>query len=201
MGCCYLKAQHSFFSSGSVSLWQSVLIGLLLSESRTFPFFLLALSFGSQSYLDCFYLKAEPFLFFLLALSLLGSQSYLGYCYLKAELSLFFSWFCLLGSQSYLDCFYLKAEPFLFFLLALSLLGCQSYLGCCYLRVEPIPFLSAFVSLGEMVHSRLCVLSNDKLILSMNLDIMKFTCLDCTFFFLYRFNVILTMKNRDATFL
>ena len=83
----------------------------------------------------------------------------------------------------------------------MSLLGCQSYLGCCYLRVEPIPFLSAFVSLGEMVDSRLCVLSNDKLILSMNLDIMKFTRLDCTFFFLYRFNLILTMKNRDATFL
>ena len=40
-------------------------LALNLSEGRTFPFFHLVLSLlGSQSYLGCCYLKAEPFFFF-----------------------------------------------------------------------------------------------------------------------------------------
>ena len=82
-------------------------------------FFTLLSLLGSQSYLECRYMKAEPFLFFHLVLSLLGSQSFLGCCYLKAE-------------------------PFPFFHLVLSLLGSQSCLGCCYLKAEPFLFFTWF---------------------------------------------------------
>ena len=58
-------------------------------------FFTLLSLLCSQSYLDCRYMKAEPFLFFHLVLSLLGSQSYLSCCYLSAEPFLFSTWFCL----------------------------------------------------------------------------------------------------------
>ena len=54
LGCCYQKVEPSlFFSPGSVSLGQSILFGLLLSEGKTFSFFFhMALSLlGSQSYL------------------------------------------------------------------------------------------------------------------------------------------------------
>ena len=40
-------------------------------------------------------------------------------------------------------------------------------------------------------------LSYNKLILSMNLNKIKFTLLDCTYLFLCRFNLTLTIKNRD----
>ena len=55
--------------------------------------------------MGCCYLKAEPFLFFHLVLSLLGSQSYLGCCYLKAKPFLvFYLVLSLLGSCFILDC-------------------------------------------------------------------------------------------------
>ena len=104
-----------------------------------------------------------------------------------------------------MGCCYLKAEPFLFFHLVLSFLGSQSYLDCCYLKAEPFILFSFFlffffssgsVSLGELVHFRLCfylVTTN----LSLNLDKIKFTCLDGTYPFLYRLTFTLTMKNRD----
>ena len=69
LGCCYQKVEPSlFFSPGSVSLGWSILFGLLLSEGKTFSFFFFHMSLsllGSQSYLGCCYLKAEPSLFFL----------------------------------------------------------------------------------------------------------------------------------------
>ena len=55
--------------------------------------------------MGCCYLKAEPFLFFHLVLSLLGSQSYLGCCYLMAKPFLvFYLVLSLLGSCFILDC-------------------------------------------------------------------------------------------------
>ena len=102
MGCCYLKAEpFLFFSPGSVSLGQSVLFGLLLSEGRTFHSF---------------------FFFF------------------------FFIWFCLSW-------------------------GVGSFQTVCFYLIT----------------------TN----LSLNLNKIKFTCLDGTYPFLYRLTFTLTMKNRD----
>ena len=89
-----------FFSPGSVSLVQSVLFALLLSEGRTFPFFHLVLPLlGSQSYLGCCYLKAEPFFFFFfffhLVLSLLGSLFILDSFFFQNKL-VFSMKFCIL---------------------------------------------------------------------------------------------------------
>ena len=136
LGCCYQKVEPSlFFSPGSVSLGQSILFGLLLSEGKTFSFFFtwLCLSWV-VSPIWLLLPEGRTFVFFsYLILSLLGIQSYLGCCYLKAEPFLFFHLILsLLGSQSYLGC-YLKAEPFLFFYLVFSLLSGRSYFDQSYL--------------------------------------------------------------------
>ena len=98
----------------------------------------------------------------------------------RQNLSFFFHLvLSLLGSQSYLGCCYLKAEPFLFFHLVLSLLGSQSYLGCCYLKAKPFLFFYLVLSLMGSCFILDCVFSSyDKIILSMNRNIIKFTCLD-----------------------
>ena len=94
-----------------------------------------------------------------------------------------------------MGCCYLKAEPFLFFHLVLSLLGSQSYLGCCYLKAKPfLVFYLVLFLLGSCFILDCAFSSHDKLILSMNRDIIKFTYLD---FFLCRFNWTLTAKSRD----
>ena len=113
-------------------------------------YFLLIL-LDSQSLIACpISAKEEPVFFFLI------------FVLFRPPIHLILS---LLGSQYYMGCCYLKAEPFLFFHLVLSLLGIQSYLDCCYLKAEPFIlfffffffFQSGSVSLGELVHFRLCV--------------------------------------------
>ena len=123
--------------------------------------------------------------FFHLVLSLSGSQSYLGCGYLKAEPFFFFTWFCLSWVvMSYLGCCYLKAEPFLFFFTWFCLSWVVSPVWavviwrqnlslfftwfCLSWVVSPIWavviwrqnlsfFLFGSVSLGELLHFRLCV--------------------------------------------
>ena len=97
----------------------------------------------------------------------------------------------LLDSQSLITCpISAKEEPVFFFF--------------SYFRpvLSPdLPFILFFfssdsVSLGELVHFRLCyflITTN----LSLNLNKIKFTCLDGTYPFLYRLTFTLTMKNRD----
>ena len=87
LGCCYLKAESFlFFSSSSVSLRQSILFGLFLSEERTFPFFSPgSVSLGQSVLFGLLLSEGRTFPFLsLLVLSLLSSQSYLGCFYLKA---------------------------------------------------------------------------------------------------------------------
>ena len=81
--------------------------------------------------------------------------------------------------------------------MVLSLLGGQSYLGCCYLKQEPFFFFPCGSVSGSLLILDSAFLSYNKLILSMNLNKIKFTLLDCTYLFLCRFNLTLTIKNRD----
>ena len=114
----------SFFSTWFCLSWVVSLFELLLSERRTFFIFHLVLSLlGSQSYLSCCYLRAEPSPFFHLVLFLLGSQSYLGCCYLNAEPFLFFTWFCLSWVVVLFGLSLYGGRTFPFFHLVLSLLG------------------------------------------------------------------------------
>ena len=79
-------------SPSSVSLEKSVVCGLLLSEGRAFPFFTwFCLSWVVSPIWAVVIWRQNLSFFFHLVLSLLGSQSFLGCCYLKAEPFPFFS--------------------------------------------------------------------------------------------------------------
>ena len=128
-----------------------------------------------QSLINCLISVREESSFFLtfnprfchpvqLFLSLLGSQSYLGCCYRREEPFLFFTWFCLPRVVSPTWAVVIWRQNLSFFNLVLSLLGCWFILDCAFL-------------------------SYNKLILSMNSEIIKFTCLDRSYFFLCRFNI------------
>ena len=144
-------------------------------QNLSFFFYLVLSLLGSQSYLGCSYLKAEPFLVFHLVLSPLGSQSYLGCCYLKAK-------------------------PFLFPPGSVSL-GWSVLFGLLLSEGRTFPFFFLFgsVSLWELLHFRLCVFilwqTNFR---SVNCDIINFTCHDFFSFadLIERYPWIIVMKKQ-----
>ena len=84
----------------------------------------------------------RTFPFFHLVLSLLGSQSYLGCCFLEAKpFRFFFTWFCLSWVVSFIWAVVIWRQNLFYF----------------YFLIYLYIFSSGSVSLGELVHFRLCV--------------------------------------------
>ena len=168
LGCCYLKA-----APGSVSLGQSVLFRLLLSEGRNFPFFSPgSVSLGQSVLFELLLSEGRTFPFFSLGSVSLGQSVLFGLLLSEGRTFPFFSPGSVSLGQSVLFGLLLsEGRTFLFFYLVLSILG-------------SLFILDSF-------------LFQNKLVFSMNLSKIKFTRLDCTYLFLCRFNSTLTMKSRD----